>query len=94
MYDQTDALVPLVRGARKSKSNLEAMMIIFFDIRGIVHIDWVPDGQTINQDYYKEVLTTLCERCEEKDLTFLFLKIKPALKGTHFKSVDAVKAKK
>jgi hypothetical protein len=27
----------------------------FFDIRGIVHIDWVPEGQTINQVYYKEV---------------------------------------
>jgi len=21
----------------------------FFDIRGIVHMDWVPEGQTVNQ---------------------------------------------
>ena len=24
-------------------------------------MDWVPEGQTINQVYYKEVLTNLCE---------------------------------
>ena len=34
----------------------------FFDIRGIVHVDWVPEGQTVNQVYYKEVLTNLRER--------------------------------
>jgi hypothetical protein len=36
------------------------MMIVFFDIRGIVHVDWVPEGQTVNQVYYKEVLTNNC----------------------------------
>jgi hypothetical protein len=47
----------------KSKSNFKAMMIpFFFDIRGIVHIDWVPEGQTVNYIYSKEVLTTLRER--------------------------------
>ena len=24
-------------------------------------MDWVPEGQTVNQVYYKEVLTNLCE---------------------------------
>jgi hypothetical protein len=28
-------------------------MIVFCDIRGIVHIDWVFEGQTVNQVYYK-----------------------------------------
>jgi len=37
------------------------MMTVSFDIRGIVHVDWVPEGQTVNQVYYKEVLTNLCE---------------------------------
>jgi len=37
-------------------------MIVFFDIRGIVHVDWVPEGQIVNQVYYKEVLTNLRER--------------------------------
>jgi hypothetical protein len=33
----------------KSKSNFKAIMIVFCDIRKIVHIDWVPEGQTIKQ---------------------------------------------
>jgi hypothetical protein len=33
----------------KGKSNFKAMMIVFSDIRGIVHIDWVPEGQTVNE---------------------------------------------
>ena len=33
----------------------------FFDIWGIVHVDWVSEGQTVNQVCYKEVLTDLHE---------------------------------
>jgi hypothetical protein len=32
----------------------------FFDIQGTVHINWAPEGQTVNQLYHK-VLTTLHE---------------------------------
>jgi len=42
------------------------MMIVFFDIQGIVHVDWVPEGQTINQVYYKEVLTNFHERVRRR----------------------------
>jgi len=34
----------------------------FFDIQGVINIDWVPEGQTVNQIYYKNVLTNLRER--------------------------------
>ena len=37
-------------------------MIVFFDIRGVFYIDCMPEGQTVNQVYYKNVLTTLRER--------------------------------
>lgn len=57
---------PRQKIARMSKSKFKAMMIVFFDIRGIVHIDWVPEGQTVNQVYYKQVLTTLRERVRRK----------------------------
>jgi hypothetical protein len=53
------------RERSKSKSNFKAM-IVFFYIRGIVHIGWVPEGQTVNQFYFKEVLTILCERVIRK----------------------------
>ena len=43
------------------------MMIVFFDIRGgVIYIDWVPEGQTVNQAYYKNVLTTLRERVRRR----------------------------
>jgi hypothetical protein len=38
----------------------------FFYIRGIVYIDWVPEGQTVNEVYYKEVLIILRERVRRK----------------------------
>jgi hypothetical protein len=38
----------------------------FFDIRGIVHIDWVPERPTVNWVYYKDVLTILHERVRRK----------------------------
>jgi hypothetical protein len=46
----------------------QAMMIVFFYIWGIVHIDLVPQGQTVNQVYYKEVMTTTCEWVRTKRL--------------------------
>ncbi|GJQ64954.1 hypothetical protein Trydic_g7121 [Trypoxylus dichotomus] len=33
--------------AKISKSRLKAMLIIFFDIRGIIHREYVPTGQTV-----------------------------------------------
>jgi hypothetical protein len=35
---------------------------VFFDIQGIMMAEWVPSGQTVNQQYYIEVLTKLRER--------------------------------
>jgi len=31
-----------------SKSQMETMLITFFDIRGIVHVGFIPQGQTVN----------------------------------------------
>ena len=42
------------------------MVIVFFDIQGIVHMDCVPEVQTINQVYYKDVLTNLRERVRKR----------------------------
>ncbi|GFX48184.1 mariner Mos1 transposase [Trichonephila clavipes] len=134
---------PRAKKARMSKSKFKAMMIVFFDIDEIVYLHWVPEGQTINQHYYIEVLGNLRERIRKKkkrpemwkekscifhqdnapahsalsferflakhsipvlehppyspDLApcdfFLFPKVKSALKGTRFESVEAVKEK-
>jgi len=38
----------------------------FFGIRGIVHYEFVPIGQTVNQVYYLEVLDGLCKKVRWK----------------------------
>ncbi|KAL4149713.1 hypothetical protein QTP88_003590 [Uroleucon formosanum] len=57
---------PKLKKARMSKSKLKAMLIVFFDIKGLIMTEWVPQGQTVNQHYYLQVLTTLRERVRRK----------------------------
>ena len=52
---------PRKKKAHISKSKFKAMMIVFFYIQGVIYIDWVPEGETVNHVYYKNVLTTLRE---------------------------------
>lgn len=40
----------------------KAMMIVFLDIRGVIHVDWVLKGQTVNQTYHLQVLRTFHKR--------------------------------
>lgn len=132
---------PRMKKARMSKSKFKAMLIVFFDINGVVMTEWVPEGQTVNQTYYLQVLATLRERVRRRrpqlwedkswilhqdnapahnalsvkrfladkniavlehapyspDLApcdfYLFPKIKSALKGTRFASMEEVKQK-
>ena len=43
--------------ARQSKSTHKLLMIpFFFDITGMIYLHWVPTGQTVNKEYYVEVL--------------------------------------
>jgi len=47
------------------------MLLTFFDIRGIVHYEFVPTGQRVNQVYYLEVLERLREKLDGNDPNFL-----------------------
>ncbi|UYV71602.1 hypothetical protein LAZ67_8003827 [Cordylochernes scorpioides] len=53
---------PRPKKARMSKSRIKTMIIDFFDIRGIVHCEFVPQGQTVNSAFYLEVLRRLKRR--------------------------------
>jgi hypothetical protein len=44
-----------------SKSEIKAMLICFFDISGIIHFEFVPEGTTVNQTFYVEVLKRLLD---------------------------------
>ena len=52
--------------ARQSKSKVKVMLITFFDVRGMVHSEFLPQGQTINQQVYKEILRRLLHSVHEK----------------------------
>ena len=42
------------------------MLIVFFDVHGIVHLEFLPQGQTINQNVYKDILRRLMRSVREK----------------------------
>jgi histone-lysine N-methyltransferase SETMAR len=57
---------PRPKKARMSCSSMKTMFIVFFDIRGIVHREFVPQGQTVNKTFYCEVLRRLRENIRRK----------------------------
>jgi len=63
-WKSTSSLRP--KNARMSRSKFKDMLIVFFDIQGTVMAEWVPSGQTVNQQYYIEVLTKLRESLRRK----------------------------
>jgi hypothetical protein len=52
---------PQSKKARMSKSQMQTMLITFFNIKGTVHFEFIPQDQTVNQAYYVEILKQLCE---------------------------------
>jgi hypothetical protein len=57
---------PRPKKARQVGSNVKSMLIIFFDIQGLVHKKCVPPGQTVNGKFYCEVLKRLREGTQRK----------------------------
>ena len=49
-----------------SKSKFKVMLIAFFDIKGIIHFEFLPPGQTVNQYVYKEILWRLMRSVRDK----------------------------
>ena len=43
---------PQLKKACQVRSNIKSMLIIFFDIRGIVYKEFVPPGQTVNENFF------------------------------------------
>jgi len=57
---------PRPKKARQSRSANKSMLIVFFDIRGIVLHEFVPEGQTVNAEFYCKVLCCLREDIRQK----------------------------
>ena len=50
---------PGPKKGRQVRGKTKVMLLAFFDSEGIVHHEYAPDGQTINKDFYLEVLRRL-----------------------------------
>jgi hypothetical protein len=51
--------LPRPKKARQSKASVKFMLIVFFDLEGIVRSEFVPSGTTVNSAYYKGALERL-----------------------------------
>jgi hypothetical protein len=40
---------------------MKAMLITFFETKGVVHFEFIPQGQTVNRAYYVEIRKSLFE---------------------------------
>jgi len=65
---------PLPKKLRFQKSKVTTILIVFFDSQGIVHKEFVQEGCTLNEEYYKSVLDRLISRIR---------RVRPALYSTH-----------
>ena len=57
---------PRPKKARQSKSTHKLLMIPFFDSTGMIYMHWAPTGQTVNKEYYVEVLKEFRKRFRRK----------------------------
>ena len=54
--------------ARQRKSTYKLLVISFYDSTGMIYMHWVSTGQTVNQEYYVEVLREFRKRFRRKRL--------------------------
>ncbi|UYV61504.1 hypothetical protein LAZ67_1005082 [Cordylochernes scorpioides] len=61
---------PRPKKARQVRSNVKVLLTVFFDCRGVVHHEFLPQGRTVNKEYYLQVMRNLCEaiRLKHPDL--------------------------
>ena len=63
---------PRPKKARQSKSTHKILVIPFFDSTSMIYMHWVPTGQTVNEEYYVEVLREFRKRFRRKRPAALF----------------------
>ena len=51
--------------AHQVLSNLKVMLTVLFDYIGVVHCELLPEGHTINKEYYLEIMHLLCEAIQK-----------------------------
>jgi len=59
---------PRPKKGRQVRSKTKVILLAFFDSEGIVHHEYAPDGQTINKEFYVEVLRLCVNKVRRKRL--------------------------
>ncbi|UYV84567.1 hypothetical protein LAZ67_X002630 [Cordylochernes scorpioides] len=57
---------PRPKKARQVRSNVKDLLTVFFDCRGVVHHEFLPQGRTVNMEYYLQVMRNLREAIRQK----------------------------
>ena len=57
---------PTPKKARQVRSAVKVLLTVFFDYRSVVHQEFLPQGRTVNKEYYLEVMRRLREAIREK----------------------------
>ncbi|KAJ4434289.1 hypothetical protein ANN_22841 [Periplaneta americana] len=57
---------PRPKKARQVRSKIKVMLTVFFDVRGIVHHEYAPEGQMVTKEYYHDVLRRLRDAVRRK----------------------------
>lgn len=57
---------PRPKKARQVRSKIKVMLLVFFDADGIVHHEYTPQGQTVNKEFYLDVMRRLREVVRRK----------------------------
>ncbi|UYV63819.1 K02A2.6-like, partial [Cordylochernes scorpioides] len=57
---------PRPKKARQVRSNVKVLLKVFFDCRGVVHHEFLPQGRTVNKEYYLQVMRNLREAIRQK----------------------------
>jgi hypothetical protein len=59
-------MVAATKTARQSRSNVKVLLIVFFYRKSVVYPEFVPRGQTVNGQFYLEVMKRLREAVRRK----------------------------
>ena len=57
---------PTLKIARQVRSNVKVLISLFFDSNGVMHHEFLPQGRTVNKEYYLEVMCRLREAICQK----------------------------
>ncbi|UYV64925.1 hypothetical protein LAZ67_3002462 [Cordylochernes scorpioides] len=57
---------PRPKKARQVQSNVKVLLTVFFDCRGVVHHEFLPQARTVNKEYYLQVMRNLREAIRQK----------------------------